>query len=273
MTINCKGNLIDLSTPKIMGILNLTPDSFFDGGTLTNEQSIWDRVNKMLKEGAEVIDVGGQSSRPGAKTISVDEELARVLPVVKSLLKKFPEILLSIDTFYAEVAKKTVEAGAAIINDISAGSFDKAMFSTVADLQVPYVLVHMQGRPKNMQEKPDYKEVILDLNYFFTEKLDALTRLGVNDVLLDPGFGFGKTQEQNFELLQNLDLLGFDEFPVMVGLSRKSMVYKTLESSPEEALNGTTALHMVALQKGAAILRVHDVKEAKECVELFLQLK
>ncbi|HKJ05984.1 MAG TPA: dihydropteroate synthase [Flavobacteriaceae bacterium] len=271
-SINCKGNLIDFTTPKVMGILNVTPDSFFDGGKFQNEKSILLHVENMLSEGATFIDVGAYSSRPGAKHISEKEELDRILPIVTLLVKKFPEILLSIDTFRSEIAKQCIEAGACLINDIAAGSMDENMFKTVAKLQVPYILMHMQGTPQNMQANPTYKNVTTEVIYYFSEKLAKLRALGVNDLIIDVGFGFGKTTAHNFELLKNLSFFKSLDVPILAGLSRKSMLYKTLNNTQNEALNATTSANTIALLKGANILRVHDVKEAVEAIKIVNQL-
>ena len=271
-TINCKGTLIDLSTPKVMGIVNVTPDSFFDGGKLTNSDEIVGQVEKMLQDGATFIDLGGYSSKPGAEFVSETEELNRVVPIVKLLVEKFPDILLSIDTFRSEVAKQTVENGAAIINDISAGLLDEKMLETVAKLQVPYIMMHMKGTPKTMQSLANYDDLLKEMNFYFSERIAKARNFGLNDIIIDPGFGFAKTLEHNYELLHNLELLQFHELPILAGISRKSMIYKTLETSPEDALNGTTFLHAFCLQKGSNILRVHDVKEAVECVKLISRL-
>ena len=271
-TIHCKGTLINLSTPKVMGIVNVTPDSFFDGGTLTNSNEILFQVEKMLRDGATFIDLGGYSSKPGAEFVSEAEELNRVVPIVKVLVEKFPGILLSIDTFRSEVAKQAIENGAALINDISAGLLDENMLETVAKLQVPYIMMHMKGTPKTMQSLANYDDLLKEMNFYFSERIAKARSFGLNDIIIDPGFGFAKTMEQNYELLQNLELLQFHDLPILAGLSRKSMIYKALETSPENALNGTTFLHAFCLQKGANILRVHDVKEAVECVSLIRQL-
>ena len=271
-TINCKGTLINLSTPKVMGIVNVTPDSFFDGGKLTNSNEIVLQVDKMLRDGATFIDLGGYSSKPGAEFVSEAEELNRVVPIVKLLVEKFPDILLSIDTFRSEVAKQAIENGAALINDISAGQLDEKMLETVAKLQVPYIMMHMKGTPKTMQSLANYEDLLKEMNFYFSERVAKARSFGLNDIIIDPGFGFAKTLEQNYELLQNLELLQFHDLPILAGISRKSMIYKALETAPEEALNGTTFLHAFCLQKGANILRVHDVKEAVECVSLIRQL-
>ncbi|MEO0526250.1 MAG: dihydropteroate synthase [Bacteroidota bacterium] len=273
MTINCKGNLVDLSIPKVMGILNVTPDSFFDGGKYRDERAILYQVEKMLKEGATFIDVGAYSSRPGAKYVNEDEELGRMLPVIDLLLKEFPNILLSIDTFRSVVAEKCLMNGAALINDISAGNLDGDMFHTIAKHKVPYVMMHMKGTPQTMQENVSYKNLVGDILFYFSEKIASARALGINDVILDPGFGFAKEVHQNYELLSQLNLFQTFELPILVGLSRKSMIYKILDTEAKRTLNGTTALHMYALDRGASILRVHDVKEAMECVRLIQELK
>lgn len=269
MTINTNGNLFDLDTPKVMGILNLTPDSFFDGGKNNTLDSALKKIEEMLTNGASIIDIGGQSTRPGANFLSADEELKVLFPILEKLIKNFPETIFSIDTFWSKVAKETVEAGVAIVNDVSAGSIDSEMFNTVADLKVPYVLMHMQGKPKDMQKDPVYENVTTEVNQFFSEKINELKKLGVNDIILDAGFGFGKTVKHNYELLKNQKLLGFGEYPILTGVSRKSMITKVLNIKNKEALNGTTAVNMLALINGANILRVHDVKEAMECVKIF----
>lgn len=257
-----------MKTPKVMGILNVTPDSFFDGGKYKDEKTVVSQVEKMLNEGATFIDVGAQSSRPGAELISEKEELDRILPIVNLLINEFPEIVLSVDTFRSKVTAKCVEAGAALINDISAGHMDNAMLPTIAQLKVPIVLMHMRGEPKSMQQQTGYIDLIHDILYYFSERIDKARSLGIHDLIIDPGFGFSKTFEQNYELLQKLDLLRNLGFPLLTGLSRKSMIYKALDIDAKRALNGTTALNMYALQKGTSILRVHDVKEAVECIKL-----
>ncbi len=272
MTINCKGILIDLSSPKIMGILNCTPDSFYDGGKYKNKTEILHQVEKMLSDGATFIDIGAYSSRPGAKHISETEELARLLPVLELVLEAFPDCIISADTFRSTIAEKAIAHGAALINDISAGSMDDNMLATIAKLQVPYIMMHMKGTPQNMQKKTKYKDILLEINTYFAKKVAAARALQIHDLIIDPGFGFSKTLAHNFELLNNMDLLQMQELPILVGLSRKSMIYKTLNTAASEALNGTSILNTVALQKGATILRVHDVKEAKQCVQLMAQL-
>ena len=272
MTINCKGQLIDISTPKVMGILNVTPDSFHDGGQYKDESSILNQVETMLTEGATFIDVGGYSSRPGADYVTETEELIRVIPVIQLILNHFPETYISVDTFRSKVAKQSIDAGAALINDISAGQLDVQMINTVGQLGVPYIMMHMRGNPKTMQEQTDYDDLIKDINFYFAERIAEAHAAKINDIIIDPGFGFAKTLEQNYQLLNQLELLGIVGKPILAGLSRKSMIYKTLDSTSTDALNGTTALHMIALEKGSKILRVHDVKEAMECVTLFNKL-
>jgi len=269
MTINCKGNLIDLTLPKVMGILNITPNSFFDGGKYTDENSVLQQVEKMLVDGATFIDVGAYSSKLNAEFVSEDEETSRLIPVIELILKNFPETLISVDTFRANVAKKAIENGACIINDISAGSLDENMIQTVAKLQVPYIMMHMKGNPQTMQSLAQYENIVKEMLFYFSEKVAQARSLGINDLIIDPGFGlFAKTLEQNFEVMNKLELFQMLELPLLVGVSRKSMIYKTLETSAEFALNGTTVLNTIALQKGVKILRVHDVKEAMECVKL-----
>lgn len=256
-----------------MGVLNLTPDSFYDGGKYKDTTSILKQVEHMLNEGATFIDVGAYSSRPNADHVSEDEELQRILPIVELILNTFPEALLSIDTFRSTIAKACIEAGAALINDISAGKLDENMLKTVADLQVPYIMMYMRGTPKTMQQLTDYDDLVKDIIFYFSERIAAAKALGIIDVIIDPGFGFAKTLDQNFELLNKLELFKMIEKPMLVGVSRKSMIYKTLETSAKEALNGTTVLNTIGLQKGASILRVHDVKEAMECVKLIEKLE
>ena len=272
-TINCGGRLLDLRVSRVMGILNVSPDSFYDGGRYMVESAILRQVEKMLVDGADIIDVGGMSSRPGATIISEKEEMGRVLPTIKAILKRFPACILSVDTIRSDVARSAVGEGVGMINDISAGEMDERMFPTVAELSVPYVLMHIRGIPKTMQNDPAYKNVTLEILDYLIAKVGRLRELGVKDIVIDPGFGFGKTVGHNFELLGSLDVLGILGLPVLVGLSRKSMIHKTLGVTAGEALNGTTALHVVALERGAKILRVHDVKEAKEVIRLFEQLE
>ena len=269
MTINCKGQLIDLSTPKIMGILNVTPNSFYDGGKFTLSENGLSQVGKMLEEGATFIDIGAYSSKPNAEFVSEEEELSRILPVVQSVLKQFPDALLSIDTFRSEIAAVCIENGAAIINDISAGNLDEKMMEVVAKYNVPYIMMHLRGTPQTMQSQTNYENIIKEMLFYFSEKVNKARSLGINDLIIDPGFGFAKTLEQNYEVLQNLELFKMLDLPLLAGISRKSMVYKPIGVTANEALNGTTVLNTIALSKGANILRVHDVKEAVECVKLF----
>ncbi len=272
MTINCNGILIDLSSPKVMGIVNCTPDSFYDGGKLKSDKDILNQTEKMLVDGATFIDVGAYSSKPGADFVSGNEELNRLLPVINLILKNLPETLLSIDTFRSQVATKAIENGAVMINDISAGNLDKKMMETVAQLKVPYIMMHMRGTPQTMQTLTNYENIVTDILYYFSEKITQARSLGINDLIIDPGFGFAKTLEQNFEVLQKLELFQMLELPILVGVSRKSIIYKTLRIKPEDSLNGTTVLNSFALSKGAKILRVHDIKEAMECVKLHQKL-
>ncbi|WP_346881437.1 dihydropteroate synthase [uncultured Algibacter sp.] len=268
MTINCKGKLLDLSSPKVMGILNITPDSFYDGGKHKNEKDILNHVERMLNDGATFIDAGAYSSRPNADYVRETDELKRILPIIELILKEFPETLLSIDTFRSHVAKQSIEAGACMINDISAGKLDKNMLSTIASLHVPYIMMHMRGTPQTMQQLTQYDNLTKDILFYFSERIAKAKALGITDIIVDPGFGFAKTLDQNFELLNKLELFKMIEKPLLVGISRKSMIYKTLDTSANNALNGTSVLNTVALQKGASILRVHDVKEAVESVKL-----
>jgi len=267
-SLNIKGKLIDLSCPKVMGILNITPDSFYSNSRTKSIDEALTKAAQFLHEGATFIDIGGYSSRPGANDISTSEEVDRLVPVVESLVKAFPEAIISIDTFRAKVAAETISAGAHIINDIAAGDMDEQMFETVAKLQVPYMMMHMKGTPKNMQQNPVYDNVLLEVIDYLAKKVAVLKALHVHDVIIDPGFGFGKTIEHNYELLNQLEAFKIFKLPILVGFSRKGMIYKTLGTSAAEALNGTSVLNTIALQKGAGILRVHDVKEAVECVKL-----
>jgi dihydropteroate synthase len=269
MTINCKGQLIDLSIPKVMGILNVTPNSFFDGGKYKNESDILSQVRKMISDGATFIDIGAYSSKPNAEFVSEKEELSRIIPVIQLILKHFPEVLLSIDTFRSAVAKAGVENGAAMINDISAGMLDEKMFDVIAHYNVPYIMMHMRGTPQTMQTLTDYKDIVKELLFYFSERVHKARSFGINDLIVDPGFGFAKTIEQNYEVMQKMELFKVLELPILVGISRKSMVYKPLNMNVEGALNGTTVLNTISLTKGANILRVHDVKEAMESVVLF----
>lgn len=267
--INCNGSLLDLSRPKIMGILNVTPDSFYDGGRYFQEKTIKNQVGRLVEEGADIIDVGGYSSRPGADHISLKEEQERILPVLDLIRKNYPDLILSVDTFRSDIACKVVEDYRVdIINDISAGEMDPAMFETIARLKVPYIMMHMKGTPQDMKEKARYKDMIREITDYFSLKYDQLRKLGVKDIIIDPGFGFGKNIQHNYQLLNNLNQFKIFELPIMVGLSRKSMVYKTLDITPDGALNGTTVLNTIALMNGADILRVHDVKQAREVITL-----
>ncbi|MEL4308163.1 dihydropteroate synthase [Joostella sp. CR20] len=273
MTLNCNGTLIDLTTPKVMGILNTTPDSFFDGGKYSNEKEILLRAENILKDGATFIDLGAYSSRPGAKEVSVEEELKRSVPVTELILKNFPEALISIDTFRAEVAQKNIEAGACMVNDISGGTLDQNMMDTVGKLGVPYVLMHMKGNPETMQQKTNYDDFLKEILFFFSERIAEARAHKINDIIVDPGFGFAKTLAQNYELMGKLSTLNILELPILVGISRKSMIYKLLQTDATNALNGTTILNTFALNHGANILRVHDVKEAVECVSIYNMLQ
>ena len=269
MTINCKGQLIDLTTPKVMGILNVTPNSFYDGGMYKSSSEMLTKVGKMLSDGATFIDVGAYSSKPSAEYVSEEEELQRIIPIINLILEYYPEALLSVDTFRSEVAKVCIENGAAMINDISAGNLDDKMLETIAKYNVPYIMMHMRGTPETMQKMTSYEDIVKEILFYFSEKVANARSFGINDLIIDPGFGFAKTLDQNYEVLQKMELFEILELPLLAGFSRKSMIYKTLQSSAEEALNGTTVLNTVALTKGAKILRVHDVKEAMECVTLF----
>ena len=272
-TINCKGNLIDLSTPKVMGVINLTPDSFYDGGKLTSEKEILLQANKMLQEGATFLDLGAYSSRPGAQFVSEKEEIHRLLPVIKILLNEFPETLLSIDTFRSNVANESIYAGASLINDISAGTLDDHMFKIIAQHQVPYAMMHMRGTPETMMQNTDYTNLTKEVIYYFSERIAKARSFGINDLIVDPGFGFSKTLDQNYELFNDLELFRHLNVPLLIGISRKSMIQKKIKTTAADSLNGTTALHAIAIQKGASILRVHDVKEAFETINLLQNLK
>ncbi len=270
--MNVRGRLVDLAEPRIMGILNVTPDSFFDGGKFRDETAILAQVKKMRDEGATFVDVGGASSRPGAMEIGEAEESSRVIPVIKTIIKNFPDLIVSIDTVHASVAKKAIREGAGVVNDISAGERDPDILDVVAEAQVPYIMMHMRGTPQTMTQLIDYENLIKDITDYFYKKVTVLYSLGIKDLIIDPGFGFAKTVEQNFELLQKLDYFKALGLPLLAGLSRKSMIWRTLEGTAEDALNGTTVLNTVALIKGASILRVHDVREARECVKLISKL-
>lgn len=267
-TLNCRGRLLTLEQPVVMGILNITPDSFYEGSRIGSEETLLQQAATMIAEGTAILDIGGQSSRPGAHLLTAAEEAGRVIPALTLLRRHFPEVFLSVDTFYSEVARQAADAGADIINDITAGSADPAMISTVAHLKLPYIAMHMKGMPQNMQEQAHYDDVTREVIQFFIEKLNSLADAGLHDVIIDPGFGFAKTAAHNFRLLKQLEEFHLLRKPLLVGLSRKSTIYKTLGVTAADALNGTTVLNTIALQKGAHILRVHDVKEAREAIQL-----
>ena len=268
MNINIRGKLFDLSKPKVMGILNLTPDSFYDGGVHNEINNIENHVNMMVEDGMDILDIGGYSSKPGAKNISLDEEMTRVIPILKHIRKIFPDLIISIDTFRSKIASMSLDEGADMINDISGGTLDKNMMSVVSKNNCPYILMHMQGNPQNMQNDPSYENVTLEIIQYLAQRIKIAHDNNIIDLIVDPGFGFGKTLEHNFEILNNLDKFNVLDTPILAGFSRKSMIYKTLKTSSEKALNGTSSLNTIALTKGAKILRVHDVKEAKECIIL-----
>ena len=272
MTINCNGRLIELNEPKIMGILNITPDSFYDGGSNQSFELISQKVKQHLTDGADILDIGGYSTKPGAEMVSEQEEIDRTVPVIEKILTLYPELIISIDTFRGNVAREAIKAGASIINDVSGWELDENMFEAIKELNVPYILMHMKGTPQTMQNNPQYEDVTSEVNEYFSRKIAQLSEAKINDIILDPGFGFAKTLEQNYELFSKMEALGFEGFPLLVGISRKSMIYNLFETTPQEALNGTSVLNMVALQKGAKILRVHDVKEAKETLQIFQKL-
>jgi dihydropteroate synthase len=269
MFINCKGRLTDLSSPKVMGILNCTPDSFFDGGKYYNEPQLLQQAEKMLTDGADFIDLGAYSSKPNADFVSEEQELRRIVPVVELLITHFPDVLISIDTFRANVAEACIQNGAALINDISAGHLDEAMLATVGRLKVPYIMMHMRGTPQTMIKLTQYDDIIKEMLLYFSERINAARSNGIDDIIIDPGFGFAKTLSQNYEVLHKMDLFSATGLPLLAGVSRKSMVYKLLDTTPQEALNGTTVVNTISLTKGAKILRVHDVKEAVEAVRIF----
>ncbi|MBY0542469.1 MAG: dihydropteroate synthase [Sphingobacteriaceae bacterium] len=273
VTLNSKGNLIDLSKPAVMAILNITPDSFYSQSRINTIDEALKRTATFIQEGAQFIDIGAYSSRPGANHVSEAEELERLLPIVEAIVKEFPNMLISIDTFRAKVAEAAILSGAHLINDISAGNLDEAMFDTVAKLQVPYIMMHMKGTPQNMQENSFYENISNEVLTYFIEKLSHLRKLGVKDIIIDPGFGFAKTIDHNYKLLQEMESLNILALPILVGFSRKSMLTKFLDIKSEEALNGTTVLNTISLQKGATILRVHDVKAAMECIKLSEKVK
>jgi dihydropteroate synthase len=267
-TLNCNGRLVKTDTPLVMGIINATPDSFFAASRQQQTTAIVQQAAKMIADGATILDIGGQSTRPGSEPITTDEELKRVIPGIEAIHQQFPDIIISVDTYYAKVAKEAVAAGASMVNDISAGNMDETMIDTVASLHVPYVLMHMQGTPQVMQQSPSYTNVTNEVLDFFIQKIALLRKAGIHDLIVDPGFGFGKTVAHNFELLRNFSAFKLLQCPLLAGISRKSTIYKTLGTTADEALNGTTVLNTVALLNGASILRVHDVKEAKEAIQL-----
>lgn len=272
-TLNCNGTALDLSQPIIMGILNVTPDSFYDGGKYLGVEAAVQQAEQMIAQGATIIDVGGASSRSGANIVETEEEMRRVIPVISAIKQQYPDVILSIDTWRGVVAKAAVQAGASIINDISAGSLDPDMFPTVAELNVPYILMHIKGTPENMQQNPEYQDITTEVLDFLIQKIAELRALGVKDIIVDPGFGFGKTIRHNYTLLNRLqEIKSVLQLPLLVGVSRKSMIYRLLDISPENALNGATALHVIALQQGANILRVHDVKEAVEVLKIIQEV-
>lgn len=267
-SLNLNGKLMSLDTAKVMGILNITDDSFYDGGKYIKEEKYIARVAQMLSEGADIIDIGAQSTRPGSHEVGIEKELKSLIPVIQKIRREFPMAIISVDTYHSKVAEQSIISGANMINDVSGGTFDMDMFDTIAHLQVPYILMHTSGKPEHMQKNPIYDNVVKDVIYFLSKQLDRLNHLGVNDVIIDPGFGFGKTMEHNYKILKHLDHFQFLETPIMVGISRKSMIYKPLNITPNESLYGTVALNMLALTKGAIMLRVHDVKQAKEIIKL-----
>lgn len=272
-TLQIKGRLVCLDRPQIMGILNLTPDSFFGASRIqTSKNVVIDKVSKMISEGADILDLGGYSTRPGATDISIEEEIRRVIPAVEWIAEAFPTLMISIDTFRSKVAEAAVQSGAHLVNDISAGSLDPKMLETVGKLEIPFIAMHMRGNPQTMQQETNYSDILVEVLRYFSEKMSLCRKFGIKDVIIDPGFGFAKTAEQSYWLLRNLKSFQALSSPILVGVSRKSMIYKTLGTSPEESLNGTTALHMYALAQGANILRLHDVKEAKETLTLYKQL-
>ena len=268
-TLNCKGKLLTIEQPLVMGIINATPDSFYKGDLPAGLEEIVVQVGKMTSEGASIIDIGGQSTRPGSERISASEEIQRVIPVIDSILTTYPQTIISIDTYHSEVALAAIKAGASIVNDISAGSLDPEMIHCVSSLKVPYICMHMKGSPEHMQNNPTYDDLIKEVLDFFIDKIEQCKKAGIKDIIIDPGFGFGKTIQQNFILLNQLSVFKILDKPILAGLSRKSMVYKTLNVDVTAALNGSTVLHTIALQQGASILRVHDVKEAMQAVTLF----
>lgn len=272
-SINCGGKLLDLNIPKVMGILNVTPDSFYDGGQYSNEKEITNQIEKMIEEGVDIIDVGAFSSRPGADVITAEVELNRLIPILKILKTNYSDTIVSVDTFRSEIANIVVnDYNVSVINDISAGELDSEMFITIAELNVPYIMLHMNGNPQNMQQNTQYNDVVVDILQYFSKKIEQLKLLGVCDILIDPGFGFSKTLDQNYEILKRLREFLITGLPILVGISRKSMIYKLLNKTPDESLNGTSVLNTLALQNGASIIRVHDVNEAKEAIKIYQQI-
>jgi len=273
LEINIKGNLLDLNKPKIMGILNVTPDSFFDGGLYNTEKKVDIQVTKMIEDGMDILDVGGYSSRPGAKEISINEEIDRVIPVVKFIRKTYPELILSVDTFRSEVARNCLDLGIDIINDISAGCIDKNILDVVAEYNCPYIMMHMKGTPQTMQINPEYENLIKELLIYFAKRIYLAREKGIIDIIVDPGFGFGKTLDHNYTIMKKIENFKLLDLPILVGISRKSFITKQLDIDKKDSLNGTTALNMYFLEKNVNILRVHDVKEAKECIMLHEKIK
>ncbi|MGA0155115.1 MAG: dihydropteroate synthase [Flavobacteriaceae bacterium] len=273
MTITLNQQLLDLSTPRVMAIMNLTPDSFYDGGELKNHEQLLAKVQQFIDEGASIIDLGGYSTRPGAVNISVEEEMSRVVPVVQLIREHFKNIPLSVDTFRSQVARSALEQGASMVNDVSGATADDLMLDLISEYQVPYVGMHMRGTPQTMSTLTDYQDIVFEIRYFFSTLAEKAAKRNINDLIIDPGLGFAKTIAQNFHLLYHLEAFKLLDLPVLIGLSRKSMIYKTLNTTPENALNGSSALHMAALERGAHLLRVHDVKEAQECIKLYTQLR
>ena len=273
MEINIKGNLLDLNKPKIMGILNVTPDSFFDGGLYNTEKKVDIQVMKMIEDGMDILDIGGYSSRPGAKEISINEEIDRVIPVVKFIRKTYPELILSVDTFRSEVARNCLDLGIDIINDISAGCIDKNILDVVAEYNCPYIMMHMKGTPQTMQVNPEYENLIKELLIYFAKRIYLAREKGIIDIIVDPGFGFGKTLDHNYTIMKKIENFKLLDLPILVGISRKSFITKQLDINKKDSLNGTTALNMYFLEKNINILRVHDVKEAKECIMLHEKIK
>lgn len=273
MSINCRGKVLDLTSPVVMGIINVNNDSFYSSSRATKIQDIVQKVHTMQQDGAQIIDLGAMSSKPGSQISIPEDEIKVLLPIIKVLLDQFPDIIISIDTIHSMVAEKTIEVGASIINDISAGDFDKNMIATISKLNVPYIMMHKKGMPADMQDNPQYDDVLMEVMTYFIKKVAQARDAGIMDVIIDPGFGFGKTIDHNYTLLKSLEVFQILNVPILAGISRKSMIYKYLDTDADHALNGTTALHMIALQKGSKILRVHDVKEAMECIRLYEKIK